>query len=76
MTGGAAKGAVVRGLVYSGLKRTVHMAVGGGGACMTRRAQETGGERMGRGIQERFQKSVQTKYVSGARDCLSLAYVS
>ena len=47
-TGGAAKGAVVRGLVYSGLKRTVHAAVGGGGACMTRLAQETGGGRMGR----------------------------
>ena len=29
MTAEAAKGAVVRGLVYYGIKRTVHMAVGG-----------------------------------------------
>ena len=32
MMAGAAKGAVVRGLVYCGMKRTVHIAVGGGRA--------------------------------------------
>ena len=36
MTAEAAKGAVVRGLVYCGTRRTVHMAVGGGGASVTR----------------------------------------
>ena len=34
MTAEAAKGAVVRGLLYCGMKRTVHMAVGGGGASL------------------------------------------
>lgn len=32
----AAKGAVMRGLAYCGMRRTVHMAVGGGGASMAR----------------------------------------
>ena len=32
----AAKCAVVRGLIYSGMKRRVHMAVGGGGANVPR----------------------------------------
>ena len=36
MTAEAAKGAVVRGLVYCGRRRTVHMAVGGGGASVAR----------------------------------------
>ena len=36
MTAEGAKGAVVRGLVYCGTRRTVHMAVGGGGASVTR----------------------------------------
>ena len=36
MTAEAAKGAVVRGLVYCGTRRTVHMAVGGGGASVAR----------------------------------------
>ena len=36
MTAEAAKGAVVRGLVYCGARRTVHMAVGGGGVSVTR----------------------------------------
>ena len=36
MTAEAAKGAVVKGLVYCGTRRTVHMAVGGGGASVTR----------------------------------------
>lgn len=38
MTAESAKGAVVRGLVYAGMKRTVHMTVGGGGASLTRYA--------------------------------------
>ena len=36
MTAEAGKGAVVRGLMYCGTRRTVHMAVGGGGASVTR----------------------------------------
>ena len=36
MTAEAAKGAVVRGLVYCGTRWTVHMAVGGGGASVAR----------------------------------------
>ena len=36
MTAEAARGAVVRGLVYCGTRRTVHMAVGGGGASVAR----------------------------------------
>ena len=36
MTAEAARGAVMRGLVYCGVKRTVHMAVGGGGASVAR----------------------------------------
>ena len=36
MTAEAARGAVMRGLVYCGAKRTVHMAVGGGGASVAR----------------------------------------
>lgn len=36
----AAEGAVVWGLLYYGMKQTVHMAVGSGGASVTRQAQE------------------------------------
>ena len=36
MTAEAARGAVMRGLVYCGTKRSVHMAVGGGGAAVAR----------------------------------------
>ena len=36
MTAEAARGTVVRGLVYCGTRRTVHMVVGGGGASMAR----------------------------------------
>ena len=36
MTAEVARGAVMRGLVYCGVKRTVHMAVGGGGASVAR----------------------------------------
>ena len=36
MTAEAAKGAVVRGLVYCGTRRTVHIAVGRGGASVAR----------------------------------------
>ena len=39
MTAEAARGAVMRGLVYCGMRRTVHMAVGGGGASVTRVGQ-------------------------------------
>ena len=39
MTAEAAQGAVMRGLVYCGTRRTVHMAVGGGGASVTRVGQ-------------------------------------
>ena len=54
----AAKGAVVWGLVYCGMKRTVHMAVGGGGARVPRlgpqvdatEIQRTGGRYMGPGM--------------------------
>ena len=54
----AAKGAVVRGLVYCGMKRTVHMAVGGGGASIPRLGprvaaaefQGTGGYHIGPGM--------------------------
>ena len=43
MTAEAARGAVMRGLVYCGMRRTVHMAVGGGGAAVTRaRLVDTG----------------------------------
>ena len=37
----AAKGTVVRGLVYCGKRRTVHMAVGGGGASALRQGLQT-----------------------------------
>ena len=55
MTGEAAKGVVVRELVYCGMKRTVHMAVGGGGGSIPRlgprvdaaEIQETGGRHIG-----------------------------
>ena len=36
MTAETARGAVVQGLIYCGMKRTVHMAVGGGGASVPR----------------------------------------
>ena len=36
MTAEAARGAVVRGLVYCGTRRTMHIAVGGGGASVAR----------------------------------------
>ena len=36
MTAEAARGTVVRGLMYCGTRRTVHMAVGGGGASVAR----------------------------------------
>ena len=36
MTAEAARGAVMRGLVYCGTKRTVHIAVGGGSATVAR----------------------------------------
>ena len=36
MTAEAAKGAVVRGLVYCGTRRTVHLAVGGGSASVAK----------------------------------------
>ena len=39
LTAEAAKGAVVHGLVYGGMKRTVHMVVGGRGESVTRHAQ-------------------------------------
>ena len=42
MTAEAAKGAVVPGLVYCGMKRTVHMAVGGGGARVPRLGPRVG----------------------------------
>ena len=42
MTAEAARGAVVRGLVYCGMKRTVHMAVGGGGASIPRLGPQIG----------------------------------
>ena len=42
MTAEAARGAVVRGLVYCGMKRTVHMAVGGGGASVLRLGPQVG----------------------------------
>ena len=42
MTAEAAKGAVVRGLVYCEMKRTVHMAVGGGGASIPRLGPRVG----------------------------------
>ena len=55
MTGEPAKGAMVWGLVYCGMKRTVQMAVGGGGASIPRlgprvgaaEIQETGGSHIG-----------------------------
>ena len=62
MTAEAAKGAVVRGLIYCGMKRTVHMAVGGGGASVpmlgprvgTAETQGTGGHPIGPGMDERL----------------------
>ena len=62
MTAEAAKGAVVRGLVYCGMKRTVHMAVGGGGASTLRvgprggtaEMQGTGGLSIGPGMDGRM----------------------
>ena len=61
MTAEAAKGAVVRGLKYCGIKRTVHMAVGGGGASIPRlgpqvgtaEIQGTGGRPIGPGVNGR-----------------------
>ena len=58
MTAEAAKGAVVWGLVYCGMKRTVNMAVGGGRARVPRlgpqvdatEIQRTGGRYMGAGM--------------------------
>ena len=62
MTAEAAKGAVVRGLVYCGMKRTVHMAVGGGGASIPRlgprvstaETQGAGGRPIGPGMDGRL----------------------
>ena len=62
MTAEAAKGAVVRGLVYCVMKRTVHMAVGGGGANLPRLGpregtaaiQGTGGRPTGPGLDGRL----------------------
>ena len=62
MTAEAAKGAVVRGLVYCGMKRTVHMAVGGGGASIPRlglrvstaETQGAGGRPIGPGMDGRM----------------------
>ena len=43
MTAEAARGAIMRGLVYCGTRQTVHLAVGGGGAAVTRaRLVDTG----------------------------------
>ena len=42
MTPEAARGTVVRGLVYCGTRRTVHMAVGGGGASVLRQGLQPG----------------------------------
>ena len=42
MTAEAAKGAVVQGLVSCGMKRTVHMPVGGGGASIPRLGPRVG----------------------------------
>ena len=41
----AEKGAMIRGLVYCGIRRTVHMAVGSGGASVARLAHGTDGGR-------------------------------
>ena len=41
MTAEAAKGAVIRGLVYCGMRRTVHMAVGGRSVSVARLVHET-----------------------------------
>lgn len=46
MTAEAAKGAVARGLMYCGRKRTVHMAIGGRGASITRQTQGTSGRQV------------------------------
>ena len=46
MTGEAARGAVIRGLVYCGMRQTVHMAVGGGGASVARLVHGTDGGRL------------------------------
>ena len=62
MTAEAAKGAVVWGLVYCGMKRTVHMAVGGGGVSIPRlgprvvtaEVQATGGRPIGPGMDGRL----------------------
>ena len=58
MTAEAAKGAVVRGLIYCRMKRTVHMAVGGGGVSIlwlgprvgAAEIQRTGGRHIGPGM--------------------------
>ena len=42
----ASKGAVIRRLVYCGMRRTVHMAAGGGGASVARLVHGTGGGRV------------------------------
>ena len=42
----ASKGAVIRRLVYCGIRRTVHMAAGGGGASVARLVHGTGGRRV------------------------------
>ena len=62
MTAEAAKRAVVRGLIYCGMKRTVHMAVGGGGASVPKlgprmgmaEIRGTGGRPIGPGMDERL----------------------
>ena len=46
ITAEAAKGAVIWGLVYCGMRRTVHMAAGGGGASVARLVHGTGGGRV------------------------------
>ena len=50
MTAEAAKGAVVRGLSYGEMNGTVHTAVGGRGASVTRHAQGTGNRRASLGM--------------------------
>ena len=73
MTAEAAKGAVVRGLVYCGMKRTDHMAVGGGGASIPRlgprvgtaEIQGTGGRPMGHGVDGRLPAMGPPPYMVG-----------
>ena len=43
----AAKGAVIRGLVYCGMRRMVHMAVGGGSVSVARLVHETASGQVG-----------------------------